>query len=58
MMVNIEAKLYGSITTFMMYFVTEEQATKACVGVVGAFMISRAKPPPRNTLPGEIKVVK
>ena len=34
----------------------EEQATKARVGVVGA--LSRAKAPPRNTLPVEMKTVK
>lgn len=58
MMVDIEAKLYNTITTSMMYYTTEEQATKARVhvGVVGA--LSCVKPPPKNTLPGEIRVVK
>ena len=46
---NVEAAIYRSGET-------EEQATKARVGVVGA--LSRAKPPPRNTLPGEMMAVK
>ena len=46
---SVEAAIYRSGAT-------EEQATKACVGVVGA--PSRAKPPPRNTLPGEMMAVK
>ena len=46
---SVEAAIYRSGAT-------EEQATKACVGVVGA--LSRAKPPPRNTLPGEMKAMK
>ena len=46
---SVEAAIYRSGAT-------EEQATKAHVGVVGA--LSRAKPPPRNTLPGEMKEVK
>ena len=46
---SVEADIYRSGAT-------EEQATKARVGVVGR--LSRAKPPPRNTLPGEMMAVK
>ena len=35
---------------------SEEQATKARIGVIGA--LSRAKPPPKNTLPEERQAVK
>ena len=48
-MASVEAAIYRSGAT-------EEQATKAHVDVVGT--LSRAKPPPRNTLPGEMKAVK
>ena len=48
-MASVEAAIYRSGAT-------EEQATKAHVGVVGA--LNHAKPPPRNTLPGEMKAVK
>ena len=47
-MASVEAAIYRSGAT-------EEQGTKARVGVVGA--LSHAKPPPRNTLPGEMKAV-
>ena len=46
---SVEAAIYRSGAT-------EEQATKACVGVVGA--LSRAQPPPKKTLPGEMMAVK
>ena len=46
--VSVEAAIYRSGAT-------EEQATKACVGVVGP--LSCAKLPPRNTLPGEMMPV-
>ena len=46
---SVEAAIYRSGAT-------EEQATKACVGVVGS--LSCAKLPPRNTLPGEMMAVK
>ena len=48
-MANVDAAIFRSGAT-------EKQATKACVGVVGA--LSRAKPPPRNTLPVGMKAVK
>ena len=48
-MASVEAAIYRSGAT-------DEQATKARVGVVGA--LNRTKPPPRNTLPGEMKAVK
>ena len=46
---SVEAAIYRSGAT-------EEQATKARVGVVGT--LSRTKPPPKNTLPGEMLAVK
>ena len=46
---SVEAAIYRSRST-------EEQATKAHVGVVGA--LNRVKPPPRNTLPEEMRAVK
>ena len=46
---SVEAAIYRSGAI-------EEQATKACVGVVGP--LSCAKLPPRNTLPGEMMAVK